>query len=140
MKKNSREEEKGTTMKATLQKENHSNANVAAPGSQEFVSPEVNIFETREGYLLEAEMPGVSKEGLQITLEGNEVTITGHRTAESTPGVPVFRESRGADYRRVFELDPAIDTARITARMDQGVLTLTLPKSERVKPRKITVD
>jgi HSP20 family protein len=42
-------------------------------------------------------------------------------------------------YRRVFELDPAIDTSKIPAKMEQGVLTLTLPKSEQVKPRKITI-
>ena len=51
-----------------------------------------------------------------------------------------MRESRVADFRRVFELDPAIDTSKINAKMDQGVLTLTLPKSEKVKPRKIKVD
>jgi HSP20 family protein len=107
---------------------------------QEFVAPEVNIFETRDGYVLEAEMPGVNKEGLEITLEGTEITITGRRHREQTPGAPVLRERQEWDYRRVFELDPAIDTAKVSAKMDQGVLTLTLPKSERVKPRKIAVD
>jgi HSP20 family protein len=100
----------------------------------------VNIVETRDGYVLEAEMPGVSKEGLEITLEGNEITIVGHRNNEVVSGTPLFRERALADYRRVFELDPAIDTARIAAKMDQGVLSLTLPKSERVKPRRIAVD
>jgi HSP20 family protein len=85
-------------------------------------------------------MPGVSKEGLELTLEGTEITITGRRQRETMPGQPLFRESRETSYRRVFELVPAIDTANISARMDQGVLTLTLPKSEKVKPRKITVD
>jgi HSP20 family protein len=51
----------------------------------------------------------------------------------------VYRETRGFDYRRAFEIDPSIDTAKITAKIDQGVLTLTLPKAESVKPRKITV-
>ena len=107
---------------------------------REYVSPEVNIFETKEGYVLEAEMPGVNKEGLEITLERNEITIVGHRKNEVVTGNPLFRERGLADYRRVFELDPAIDTARITAKVEQGVLSLTLPKSERVKPRKISVD
>lgn len=104
-----------------------------------FVTPEVNIFENKEGYILEAEMPGVSKDGLEITLEGNEITIIGHRSAETIKAEALYRESRPADYRRVFELDPAIDTAKISAAMEQGVLTLHLPKTEKVKPRKITI-
>jgi HSP20 family protein len=107
---------------------------------EEYVAPNVNIFETQEGYALQAEMPGVSKDGLEITLEGNEITITGRRTPESVAGEPLFRESNTADYRRVFELDPAIDTSKVSAKIEQGVLTVTLPKSERVKPRKIKVD
>lgn len=106
----------------------------------EYLAPEVNIFEGPDGYVLEAEMPGVNKSGLEITLEGTEITITGHRNRETVQGRPLFRESRLADYRRVFELDPAIDSSKITALMDQGVLKLTLPKSEEVKPRKIKVD
>lgn len=125
-------------MKAQLQREAHPTTETAA--RTEFVAPEVNVFETKDGYVLEAEMPGVSKEGLEITLEGNEITITGHRQSEPLPGEALFRESQNWDYRRVFELDPAIDTGRISAKMEQGVLTLTLPKSEKVKPRKIAVD
>ena len=107
---------------------------------ESYLSPEVNIFETTDGYVLEAEMPGVSKDSLEITLEGTEITITGHRQVEPMPGEALFQESRNAGFRRVFELDPVIDTGKVSARMEQGVLKLTLPKSERVKPRKITVD
>lgn len=124
-------------MKATVQNEQRP-ARQTRP-EREYVSPEVNIYETKDGYVLEAEMPGVSKEGLEITLEGSEITILGHRQNEAVTGDPLLRERTLADYRRVFELDPAIDTAKIAAKMDQGVLVLTLPKSERVKPRKITV-
>ena len=105
-----------------------------------WVAPEVNIYETVDGYVLEAEMPGVTKEGLEITLEGNELTIVGRRHAEAAPGEVLFRESYARDYRRVFELDPAIDTGKVSARMEQGILMLTLPKSEKLKPRKIKVD
>jgi HSP20 family protein len=106
---------------------------------RDYVAPEVNVFETSEGYLLEAEMPGVNKDGLEITLEANELTIIGRRN-QSAPGADVlWRESSTADYRRVFELDPAIDTAGIEAKVEQGLLRLTLPKSERVKPRKVLV-
>ena len=106
---------------------------------QDYLVPVVNIIETQDGYALEAEMPGVAKTGLEITLEGNEITIVGRRATEPVNGEVLLRESSATDYRRSFELDPVIDTDRITAKMEQGVLTLALPKSEQVKPRKITV-
>lgn len=113
------------------------------PAGQEtarnYVAPEVNIFETKDGYILEAEMPGVSRAGLDISVEGNTLTIIGRRQPEELKAEIVHRESTKADYRREFELDPAIDTAKIDAKVEQGVLTIHLPKSERVKPRKVTV-
>jgi HSP20 family protein len=124
-------------MNATVQKEPRTGN---TERTAEFIAPEVNIFEHQDGYVLQAEMPGVNKEGLEITLEGTEITIIGHRHVGPLHGEALFHESHLSDYRRVFELDPAIDTAKVSARMDQGVLTLTLPKSERVKPRKISVD
>jgi len=125
-------------MKGTVQTE----ARPAPPARQErqYATPEVDIFETKDGYVLEAEMPGVGKEGLEVTLEGTEMTITGRQSNEAVLGTPLFRERAAVDYRRVFELDPAIDTGKIIAKMDQGVLRLTLPKSERVKPRKIKIE
>jgi len=124
-------------MKAIVKTEPRVAAERTAP--QEFVVPTVDIFETADGYALEAEMPGVNKDGLEITLEGNEITIIGRRVMPPAGGDRLLRERSTADYRRVFELDPAIDTGKIAAKMDQGMLTLTLPKSERVKPRKIAV-
>jgi len=103
------------------------------------VVPAVNICETKDGYHLEAEMPGVDKAGLELTLEGHELTISGRPASEPPTGTALFRERREVEFRRVFELDPAVDTARIKARMNQGVLHLYLPKTEAVKPRKIEV-
>ena len=77
------------------------------------------------------------KSGLEITVDNGELTIVGHRQIERPSGEPIHREIRHYDFRRVYELDPAIDSTRIAARFDQGVLTLTLPKAESVKPRKI---
>jgi HSP20 family protein len=110
-----------------------------ATTERSWVAPEVNIYETADGYVLEAEMPGVTKEGLEITLEGNTLTFVGRRQDEVVKGDVLYRESEPTDYRRVFELDPAIDTGKISAEMRQGVLTLMLPKAERVKPRKIEI-
>ena len=124
-------------MNATLEKEPR--ATSEKKELREFISPEVNICETKEGYVLEAEMPGVNKEGLEITLEGTEMTLIGRRQCEPMKGELLFGECQGADYRRVFELDPAIDTGKISATIEQGLLVVTLPKSERIKPRKIAV-
>jgi len=108
--------------------------------SQAYVSPGVNIFETGEGYVVEAEMPGLSKDGLDISLEGNELTIVGRRAPLDLKADAVYRESYRADFRRVFQIDPAIDTAKINAKINQGVVTIQLPKSDRVKPRKVVVN
>lgn len=104
-----------------------------------YTTPLANIRETKDGYVLEAEMPGVTKDGLEVTIENGELSIVGRRAAVTEPGRSVYRESRGFDYRRVFELDPSIDSKKITAKIEQGVLMLNLPKAESVKPRKITV-
>src|SRR5437588_10343409 len=107
-------------MKTTVQKETQQQPQPVTRNNvrpEEYVSPEVNIFETGDGYILEAEMPGVNKQGLEVTLEGNELTLVGRRHAEPVPGYPLFRESQPRDYRRVFELDPAIDTAQVSARV-----------------------
>lgn len=123
-------------MKAVAETKNGQSSEVA---ERSFVSPEVNIYETAEGFVLQAEMPGVPKNGIEVTLQANTLILTGRRTEETVPDTALIRESRGADYRRVFELDPAIDAQNITAEMRQGVLALTLPKAEREKPRKIQV-
>ena len=124
-------------MKQTLEKETPKS--IERTPAAEFIAPEVNIYETKDGYLFEAEMPGVGKGGLEITLEANELTITGRRNTESVDGELLFRERSRMDFQRTFELDPAIDTTRINAKMNQGLLTLTLPESEQVQPRQITV-
>jgi len=119
------------------------NRQIATPPgdpARPYASPDVNIFETENSYTLEAEMPGVTKENLEVTLEGNCLTLVGRRTDAPLSGAVLYRESRPADFRRVFELDPAIDAQQIRAQMHQGVLTLELPKAEAVKPRKIAVE
>ena len=110
------------------------------PENRRWVQPQVNIIESRDGYTLEAEMPGVGKEGLEVLLDGNELTIVGRKNPALGKAQLVYRESDDYDYRRSFELDPVIDTSRLVARMENGLLNLELPKSERVKPRKIAVE
>ena len=113
-------------------------ANEPAP-ARNFVTPDVNVYETKDRYVLQAELPGVSKEGLEVTVEGNELTLLGHRGRPELKAESIHRESSDADYRRIFEIDPAIDAGKIEAHLDQGLLTVRLPKSERVKLRTVPV-
>lgn len=128
-------------MNSTLSNPGTTSAEVAHTGANRvsYLTPLANIVESKDGYVLEAEMPGVNKDGLEITVENGELTIVGHRAAVESRGRELYRESRTNDFRRSFELDPSIDTTKISAKIDQGVLTLHLPKAEAVKPRKIAV-
>jgi HSP20 family protein len=127
-------------MNTTLSKPEYQQPAQNGNNRVQYLTPLANIVENKDGYVLEAEMPGVNKDGLEVSVENGELTIFGRRAPAETPGREVYRESRHFDYRRTFELDPSIDAAKITAKIDQGVLTLHLPKAEAVKPRKIVVN
>src|SRR5271168_3270333 len=117
-------------MNTVAQKEERPVSPRTADTDRDFITPGVNIVETKEGYVVEAEMPGVTKNGLDISVEDNVLTLLGRR-APAPAGASLYRESRTADFRRVFELDPSIESGKINARFEQGILTLTLPKAER---------
>lgn len=115
------------------------NADGDSAGRVSSLKPLTNIVETKDAYVLEAELPGVTKDGLEVSVENGELTIVGRRAAAAPEGRAVYRESRGGDFRRTFTLDAAVDAGRITAKLELGVLRLTLPKAESLKPRKIAV-
>lgn len=104
-----------------------------------YLNPRINLHQDAEGFILEAEMPGVGKDGVDVVVEDGRLLLTGRRHAESITGGSVYSERRVGDYRRIFDLDPSIDAERITARIEQGLLTVQLPKVEAAKPRKIVV-
>src|ERR1700730_14792123 len=122
----------------TLVGENRSH-NGDRQGTEQFVAPAATVLENADGYTLEVEMPGVSKENLEMWVEKNELTILGRRSMPPVEGTLIHRDSRVENFRRSFELDPSIDAGKIRAKIEQGVVTLTLPKAEQVKPRKIAV-
>ncbi|MDQ6621973.1 MAG: Hsp20/alpha crystallin family protein [Verrucomicrobiota bacterium] len=124
----------------TLVRENRAeNRSNGQQRTEQFVAPVATVDETADGYTLQVEMPGVSKDGLEMWVEKNELTIIGRRTLPAVQGTIVHRESRRENFRRAFELDPSINAGKISAKIEQGVVTLTLPKAEQVKPRKIAV-
>jgi HSP20 family protein len=108
--------------------------------SKRFATPLVDIESMQDGYVLYAEMPGVSKDGIEVSVENGDLLIVGHRRPLEVSGEPIYRESRLYDFRRVYELDPSIDTSRISARIENGLLIVNLPKAEKVKPRRIEVE
>ena len=107
--------------------------------TEQFIAPAGSVVENGDGYLLQVEMPGVNKEGLEISTDGNELTIIGRRSLPPVDGTLLHHESRRENFRRTFEIDPSIDVNKVNAKIEQGLLTVTLPKAEHVKPRRIAV-
>lgn len=103
--------------------------------------PTYRLNETAEGFNLVVDLPGVAKEGLEITSEEGVLTVTG-RPAWRRPETwtPLYRETGDVVYRLALQHDAAIDLDRAQAELRDGLLRLTLPKSETAKPRKISVN
>ena len=102
--------------------------------------PPVDIVENQDGITLKADLPGVAKENLAIDVDGDTLTIEGDvALGESQNLQGVYAEVRVAHYKRSFVLSRDLDASRIEASMKNGVLTLSVPKAEQAKPRRIPV-
>jgi HSP20 family molecular chaperone IbpA len=100
--------------------------------------PTADIFETDQALKVMLEMPGVDRDHVEINVENDVLTVTGRLDFEKYRGMqPVYTEYNIGNYRRSFQLSNKIDQARITAQLDDGLLTVVLPKAESAKPRKI---
>ena len=102
--------------------------------------PPVDVYETDEGLILVADMPGVSKESLDLKVEDNVLYLKG--IIEERPGEevsPEYVEVRGREYFRAFTLGPEFDRDKIEATFTQGVLRVFIPKHEAEKPKKIEI-
>ena len=108
--------------------------------SIQYASPSVDIHQSADGFLIEVELPGVSKNGVDLTVEDGKLIIVGHRNRESTEGKSLHREISSLDFRRVFDLDPMIDPSTAQASMEQGLLRIRLQKADAHKPRKVTIE
>jgi HSP20 family protein len=105
-----------------------------------FFLPEVDIEELSDSLKMWADMPGVKQSDVEVTLNNGVLTIVGTVSAETYKDLkPVYTEYNVGNYFRRFELNEDIDHQRIQAAMKDGVLELTLPKSERARPRQIEV-
>jgi len=108
--------------------------------SEKFYVPAVDIYETPEAVHVLAEMPGVSKEGVEVQLDDDTLTISGTVSPGGYDGETLlFKEFEPGNYLRKFTVAETIDQENIQAKMADGVLALVLPKVAPAKPRRIEV-
>lgn len=102
--------------------------------------PRVDVVEDEKGITLFADLPGVSRDALDIQIEGDTLTIQGQVTAATPEAIEAaYAEVRVPRYRRTFTLSRELDGARIEAQLKDGVLRLWIPKQQHAQPRRIEV-
>ena len=106
-----------------------------------FLRPAVDIYEENSGITLKADLPGVSRDRLDIKIEGNNLAIEGRAAIDMPEGMEALHADVGTTrFRRSFTLSNELETDKISAEMKDGVLTLQLPKRAELQPRKIQVN
>jgi HSP20 family molecular chaperone IbpA len=104
------------------------------------VKPLFEVEETPEAWSLTVQLPGVTKENLDFTAENERITINARRTLQLPAGwTTLYRESVDAPYQLALEHNNTVDVAKIAAELKDGILRVSLPKAESVKPRKVTI-
>ena len=102
--------------------------------------PAMNLWEDEQALFVEAEVPGVTLNDLEVTVVGNELTVRGERRDTPTDGAAHHRRERGVgSFSRAIRLPADIDISKVAASMRDGVLTIQMPKAEAAKPRRIEV-
>lgn len=116
-------------------------ASTLAPSPERrLCAPPIDIYETDEGLVLCADLPGVTAEGLELQVLDNKLTLFGRVTSLAPEGAtPLHQEYHVCDFLRSFILSDEVDHERITAKINNGVLKVILPKADRGEPRRIEV-
>jgi HSP20 family protein len=100
----------------------------------------MDLYRDGDHYVLTADLPGIDPGSVDIDVDGQLLTIRAERTLPSGDGVTwITREREGASFLRQLNLGQGVDTERISASYSNGVLSVTIPVSEKAKPRKIAV-
>lgn len=103
--------------------------------------PRYDVLESDDAFEVKVSMPGVTRDGVEISVDGESLSITGTRTHEAPQGWrPLRRELPEGDYRLNLRLNVAIKEPKIRAHVENGLLDLMLPKADEIKPRKIHID
>lgn len=109
--------------------------------NESWVAPLVDIYETEENFFLIASMPGVAKNAAHVKLENGSLVMMGRiEYEEVTKRKYVLQENELGNYYRKFNVSDSIDSNKIDARFENGQLTVTLPKHERIKPKTISIN
>lgn len=104
------------------------------------VRPVYEVKETQEAWGVTVHLPGVAKDGVDLSAEQGQIRITGRRAWKQPEGwTCLYRESPDAEYELVLTHDNVVDVDKIAAELRDGVLRVSLPKHEAIKPRKITI-
>jgi len=114
----------------------------ATPATREegrWAVPAVDIYEDDDQLVLVAEVPGSRKDDVDVRLDGGVLTLEARTSRPAVEGQALWTEFRPTHYHRSFELIEDVDVERITADLRHGVLTVRLPKAERLKARKVDV-
>jgi HSP20 family protein len=102
--------------------------------------PSTDIYETQDALTVVMEMPGVGKEDITVALENDRLRVEGQIAFAKYDGLePVYTEYNVGHYARAFTLSNKIDQEKISAQVEDGVLTLTLPKVKEAQPRRIPI-
>jgi HSP20 family protein len=111
-----------------------------ANGADATLRPSVDIFETSDDIVLHADMPGVSRDRLDIRVEGTNLYIEGSVGIEPQQRMaPLYADVRATAYRRTFVLGTELESDKIEANLKDGLLTLRIPKRAEVRPRRIEI-
>ena len=103
--------------------------------------PRTNLYDKGDLFKLIAEIPGLSKDQLNVKIQGNYLEISGNRQVNTPEGYQVHRNERGsASFTRSLTLPAEVDAGKVSATLKDGILVLTLPKSEIAKPRQISIN
>lgn len=109
-------------------------------GTRPTAFPALNAWEDGERLMIEAEVPGLKLDDLEITVKGNELMLKGTRPAVEDEQTVYHRRERGCgEFARYVTLPVDVDADRVEAALKNGVLTIVLPKAEKARARKITV-
>ncbi|WP_338866159.1 Hsp20/alpha crystallin family protein [Myxococcus stipitatus] len=114
-----------------------------APGGREgwALVPDFDVKETKDAYIFKADLPGVKEENLEVSLTGQQLTISGNRDEEKREEGEryfTFERSHGS-FSRSFTLPEGVDSEHVSAEMKDGVLTLAIPKRPEVQPKRIRI-